>query len=423
MKKLTLKSILLLSAFLSFGTGSFAQDPSFSVFISNPQGIGKNVFEFDVMVQASGPTSAFELRTFQGGIFVNPAYVNGGSITVQNKTADSELSSPKHNGSVQWNATDNLINLTANIGVKTISSCVSTNVSTAPIRVARLRLENSADFGCTTPDLKFNYVQNGSPLRFRTSVSWRASGCSVNYDMFYPNRPYTGQAYFNGELYTTIDGDGRSPVNTDVNDPGCQAVLNLTAFLEGYYLGGGLMWSTLYDMEQGMILSGPYTPDATDSVLVELYDPGDTYTPVASASTILHNDGTAKVLFASNDISGNPFWVAVKHRNSIQTWSKTALDFTSNISYNFSTGLAQAYDDGFNPPMQNVGGGVFAFYGGDVNQDGTIDASDMADVDNDNSLFAFGYNITDCTGDGATDASDIAIVDNNQNLFLFYAQP
>jgi len=273
MKNKNLRSILLLSAFLSFGYGSHAQDPSFSVYIDNPQGIGKNVFEFDVMVQASGPTSAFELRTFQGGIFVNPAYVNGGTITVQNKTADSELSSPKHNGSVQWNATDNLINLTANIGVKTISSCVSTNVSTAPIRVARLRLENSADFGCTTPDLKFNYVQNGSPLRFRTSVSWRASGCSVNYDMFYPNRPYTGQAYFNGELYSTIDGDGRSPVNTDVNDPGCQAVLNLTAFLEGYYLGGGLMWSTLYDMEQGMILSGPYTPDATDSVLVGQYHP------------------------------------------------------------------------------------------------------------------------------------------------------
>jgi hypothetical protein len=58
-----------------------------------------------------------------------------------------------------------------------------------------------------------------------------------------------------------------------------------------------------------------------------------------------------------------------------------------------------------------------------VNQDGTVDASDMAEVDNDNAIFAFGYNTTDANGDGATDASDISIVDNNQALFLFYARP
>ena len=73
--------------------------------------------------------------------------------------------------------------------------------------------------------------------------------------------------------------------------------------------------------------------------------------------------------------------------------------------------------------MAAVAGGKFALYGGDVNQDGTVDASDMADVDNDNSTFQYGYNVTDTNGDGATDASDISIVDNNQALFLFYARP
>ena len=73
--------------------------------------------------------------------------------------------------------------------------------------------------------------------------------------------------------------------------------------------------------------------------------------------------------------------------------------------------------------MKNVGGGFFALYSGDVNQDYTIDGSDLADIDNDNSVFAFGYNPTDCSGDGATDGTDLAIVDNNQTLFLFYARP
>ncbi len=425
-KFLLRKTFFLLSfLFLSASTVSLAQDPSFSVYIDNPQGIGNNVYEFDVMVQASGSTTAFDLRTFQGGIWVNPAYVNGGSITVQNVTAESQLTTPKHNGNVQWNAADNFINLTSNIGVKTISTCISTAITTAPIRVARIRMTNSVDFACgETPELKFNYIQNGSPLRLRSSVSWRASGCNLNYDMYYPNRAYTGQAIFNGELYSTLDGDGKSPVNTDRDDPACQAVLNMTAFIEGLYLGGGVMASTLYDLEQATVLAGPYSPTATDSVLVELYSTGNTAVPHASVSAILQNDGTAKILFANNNtISGNPYWVAVKHRNSIQTWSKNPIDFTSNVSYDFSTGLAQAFDDGFNPPMQDVGSGVFAFYSGDVNQDGTVDGLDMNDVDNDANLFAFGYNPSDVTGDGATDGLDMNIIDNNSSLFLFYAQP
>lgn len=107
----------------------------------------------------------------------------------------------------------------------------------------------------------------------------------------------------------------------------------------------------------------------------------------------------------------------------METWSKLPVDFVSPTSYDFTTAQAQAYDDGVNPPMASMAGSKFAIYGGDVNKDGTVDASDMADVDNDNAAFAFGYNDTDVSGDGATDASDISIVDNNQALFLFYARP
>lgn len=39
----------------------------------------------------------------------------------------------------------------------------------------------------------------------------------------------------------------------------------------------------------------------------------------------------------------------------------------------------KAYDDGVNAPMAAMGGNVFALYSADVNQDGTVDASDMSD--------------------------------------------
>ena len=56
---------------------------------------------------------------------------------------------------------------------------------------------------------------------------------------------------------------------------------------------------------------------------------------------------------------------------------------------------------------------VFALYSGDVNQDGTIDASDVSETDNDASASLSGYIRTDVTGDDFVDAADVSIVDNN----------
>ena len=57
-----------------------AQDPSASFYIDNPLYISPSVYEFDVMVKASGSTTSFDLRTFQAGIYVNSSWVNGGTL-------------------------------------------------------------------------------------------------------------------------------------------------------------------------------------------------------------------------------------------------------------------------------------------------------------------------------------------------------
>ena len=59
-------SILNAVAFVSQGT-----DPAFSVYIDNTQYLSPTVYEFDVMIKASGSTTSFSLRTFQTGIWVN----------------------------------------------------------------------------------------------------------------------------------------------------------------------------------------------------------------------------------------------------------------------------------------------------------------------------------------------------------------
>ena len=217
----------------------------------------------------------------------------------------------------------------------------------------------------------------------------------------------------------------QSTASINVNIDPCAAGLDLdlTLFLEGFYLGGSTMRPTLYDLETYSVLSGPYPTDATDSIEVNLWSQSAVTANIApdySEKVILHSDGTASVNFPTA-IAGN-YYIAVKHRNSMETWSKDSIAMaTGTTSYNFSDSLSKAYDDGINPPMQDMGGGVFAFYGGDINQDGEVTGLDMNEIDN--NAFAFGYDTTDVTGDADTNGLDMNIVDNNAQLFLFYARP
>ncbi|MBS1733212.1 MAG: hypothetical protein JST02_07945, partial [Bacteroidetes bacterium] len=83
----------------------------------------------------------------------------------------------------------------------------------------------------------------------------------------------------------------------------------------------------------------------------------------------------------------------------------------------FTSAASKAYGDN----MVEVEPGVWAFYTGDINQDGGIDGQDMNYIDNDNGFF--GYNDADINGDGGTDGQDMNFIDNNSQLGIFYAQP
>ncbi len=270
------------------------------------------------------------------------------------------------------------------------------------------------------PDLKLN----GTKI---AAITW--SPISDLYTDVSANTSYTGSplplvyakpATAGTKVYTaTASINGCSSSNTTtltVNT--CIVTLNLKAFLEGMYIGSSTMASTLYDL--GM--SGD--PTASDNITVNLWSASNLSNPNPDFTTtaLLHNNGLATVIFPGA-VNGNSYYIAVKHRNHMETWSKNPVVFNNAITYDFSNALSKAYDDGFNPPMAIKAASIYAFYGGDVNQDGTVDASDMGDVDNDNSIFAFGYNDSDVSGDGATDATDLSIVDNNSQLFLFYSRP
>jgi general secretion pathway protein D len=62
-----------------------------------------------------------------------------------------------------------------------------------------------------------------------------------------------------------------------------------------------------------------------------------TYAPVDSSKGILQSNGSLSCIF-SNAPAGNDFFVTVKHRNSIETWSAAAVTLNSGGSYDYSAG-------------------------------------------------------------------------------------
>jgi hypothetical protein len=203
-----------------------------------------------------------------------------------------------------------------------------------------------------------------------------------------------------------------------VNQENNYTTLNLTAYLEGFYIDNGTMRANLYDL-------GISTNDTeTDSVEVNLWSATNlsAATPDYSVKTIIHTNGTIAAVFPSA-ILNNDYYVALKHRNSMEVWSAEPVNISSTSSYDFSTSMSTAYTEGFNDPMKWLIGNKYAMYGGDVNQDGTVDVFDAQITDNGAANLLFGYDASDCNGDGSSDLFDLQLIDNNSTLLLFYSRP
>ncbi len=163
--------------------------------------------------------------------------------------------------------------------------------------------------------------------------------------------------------------------------------LSLTSLMEGFWNGTILI---------------------QDTVRVYLRNQTSPYAIVDQAKIKLNSAGTGTLQFST--APSGTYYIAVVHRNSIETWSKIPQSFTAGTAktYNFTTGAAQAF--GNNMLLKS---GKYVFYGGDVVRDGTVDASDISTVDNDATLSLSGYVVSDLTGDDFVDAQDLAIADNN----------
>ena len=194
------------------------------------------------------------------------------------------------------------------------------------------------------------------------------------------------------------------------------ASLSLVCYIQGYYLGSGLMTPTIQNEDSDPITPPNYLATDCDNITVELHqdDAVNGYPLVGTYTGMLHTDGTISCSFPGTTV-GLSCYIVILHRNSLQTWSKLPMTIAATNTYNFSTAATQALGDN---EIDVASDGVYSIYNGDINQDFATDATDFLIMDMDIQSFNGGYITTDLNGDGATDATDFLILDGNIQGFI-----
>lgn len=186
--------------------------------------------------------------------------------------------------------------------------------------------------------------------------------------------------------------------------------LSLKLFIEGYYTGLSSM----------VPVANPTSyPSVCDTIVVQLMENIIGTPQVFSGAAILGTNGIASIQIPTA-LTGKNCYIRIRHRNALETWSSTPILLTgSNLSYDFSTSGSMAYGSN----QKQLGSGVYAFYNGDVNQDGSIGSTDFSLIENKVQLLVSGYITEDLNGDWMVESTDYSFIENVSQLFLLATHP
>ncbi|MBV6477550.1 MAG: hypothetical protein HGGPFJEG_00289 [Ignavibacteria bacterium] len=198
--------------------------------------------------------------------------------------------------------------------------------------------------------------------------------------------------------YSQLNGQGRiyRLVNTDI------AALNLKAIIQGFY-----------NPQSGKLA-------IRDTVKVFVHSNNSPYSLIDSSKCIIDTSSFSGYSHFYNAPTGKYYFV-IKHRNSLETWSRTGGDSlieSSSSSYDFTSAQTQAYGNNL-----VFYGGKYCIYSGDVDNNGVIDGIDFSIIDNDAGNFNSGYIPSDLDGDMIVDGSDASLSSNVSTSFITVIRP
>ena len=232
-----------------------------------------------------------------------------------------------------------------------------------------------------------SFQPNGEPLYDGTNTTWVKEEISL---ASYISSQVKIRFELRSDGYIEKDGwyvDDIGIMHYSVNSV---ELTSFTALIEGFYNG---------------------TSTVSDTITVELRNTSSPFSLIDQTKIILDNNGQGTGRFY-NAVNGTPYYLVVKHRNAIETWSALPQTFTANtLTYDFTTGSDKAYGNNL-----KLVGTRWCIYGGDVNQDGYVETADVNLVFTDNVNGATGYISTDLNGDMFTEIEDLNIVFTNNVL-------
>ena len=174
----------------------------------------------------------------------------------------------------------------------------------------------------------------------------------------------------------------------------------------------------------GLIMEGFYNIatnnlNMTDTVRAYLRNMSPPYAVIDSAKGLLDSLTFKSALQFANAPTGT-YYIQLKHRNSLETWSRNGINYIqdSTLNYDFTFAANQAYENN-----EILKGTKYCLYSGDVSQDGFIDLTDVVLINNASSAFTTGYVSTDVNGNSIVDLTDIIIASNNANNFVTAKRP
>lgn len=140
-----------------------------------------------------------------------------------------------------------------------------------------------------------------------------------------------------GNITVTADNEGGSSsaqslavsINPDPSQ-NCPVMLNIRVFLEGLYSGNGTMRPVLY--------TSGLTGDSliADSIIIELRSAASPFNLLGSANVSIGINGHATASFPST-LNGQSAYIVVRHRNSLETWSKFPVILGPDVSFDFTS--------------------------------------------------------------------------------------
>jgi hypothetical protein len=359
--------------------------------------ISDSIYEFKVYIKNTNPNInnfPIIMSQFQGGFSVSNNFRNGGNVTVF--ISSSELTTSGQtpvavnsgSGRTYWElVSPNYIRLTPKSPTGGYANGKVLATTGDGTLIATIRLVNNKKF-VGVPSINWNF-----------STSNQA----------YPTKIF---AYNSASQLQSDITNQSSHLNQLSNSP-ATIKFDLSVLLQGIFTSNRTMTPALFNSAVSN-----YTENDADLISVDFVNSLTNEVELTLSPTLSITGLTSMTL--PRTMYNNQYYVVVKHRNSIETWSANPVHMNAaSKSYDFTISAESAYGD--NQVM--VEDDVFAIYGGDINQDGFVDGNDFIDVDNDNTNFASGYLVTDANGDGFVDGNDFIMIDNNNTLFIGVTKP